>query len=681
MSQRKPSGPDPGRPVTAGEHAPPAPVAVRTLFVSDSPDDVELVLHELRRGGFTPDHWVVRDAEGMREALAGVVWDLVIGEYALEGFSALAALDVLRASGQDPPFIVVSGRVGEEAVVACMKAGASDFLARDDLVRLVPAVERDLREAGQRRRGREAVEALRASEERYRLLIENSADMITLHDEAGYVTFASPSVTRTLGYPPEDMIGHRLREFAHPADAPRFIAAMEEALAYGSTPLLTGLRMRHRDGAWRVIEGNAARLVRPDGGVGVVAVGRDVTERVELEEQLHQAQKMEAVGRLAGGVAHDFNNLLTVILGYSDLLREQLDHDPVLFQEADEIRRAADRAATLTQKLLAFSRRQVLSPRPVDLDDVLQGMADMLRRLIGEDVELTLKRAGGLALTRVDPAQVEQIVMNLAVNARDAMPRGGRLTIETANVELRGGHSGRRAVEPGAYVMLAVTDTGHGMDAATQEHLFEPFFTTKAPGKGTGLGLSTVYGIARQSGGTVLVTSEPGRGSTFRVYLPQAREDAGAPALASRPERRHGCEAVVLVEDEPLVRNLVSEVLRQSGYEVIEFANGREALARGRRDLGDIRLLVTDVVMPGLSGLELADELARDRPGMRVLFLSGYAEDLAVRPGALRAGWAFLPKPFTPDSLLRRVRELLDASRAGKAAAAGEDAVGEDRTA
>jgi CheY-like chemotaxis protein len=271
--------------------------------------------------------------------------------------------------------------------------------------------------------------------------------------------------------------------------------------------------------------------------------------------------------------------------------------------------------------------------------------------------------------------QVEQIVMNLAVNARDAMPQGGRLVIETANVELRDPGSTRRAVEPGAYVMLAVSDTGQGMDAPTQEHLFEPFFTTKAPGKGTGLGLSTVYGIVRQSGGTVLVASEPGCGSTFRIYLPRTHEEAGDAEGPSQARGPRGCENVVLVEDEPLVRNLVSEVLRKSGYAVVEFANGREALARGRRGLDGVDLLVTDVVMPGLSGVELAGELSRKRPGMRVLFLSGYAEDLVEQQGVLGPGRAFLPKPFTPDTLLRQVRALLDEPRAEA------DAPAEDRPA
>jgi hypothetical protein len=641
---------------------------VRVLFVSDRDDDVAFILHELRRGAFTPDHWVVRDAGTMREALTEAAWDLVIGDHELERFTALGALEVLRASGQDPPFIVVAGHIGEGAVVECMKAGASDFLAREDLVRLVPAVERDLCEAERRRRGREAAEALRASEERYRLLIENCADMITLHDDGGRVTFVSPSVTRMLGYPPEELVGRRLREFAHPADAPVFAAVMEAALARGSSPLVTGLRLRHRDGGWRVIEGSAARLTLPDGRAGLVAIGRDVTERTVLEEQLREAQKMEAVGRLAGGVAHDFNNLLTVILGYSDLLLEQLGEDPLLFQEVDEIRRAADRAATLTQQLLAFSREPALSRRPVDLDAVLEGMAGRLRRALGEGIELTLELSRALAPTRVEPERVEQVVMNLVANARDAMPQGGRVVVETANVELHESHATRPAVEPGAYVMLTVTDTGHGMDAATRERLFEPFFTTKTPGRGTGLGLSIVYGVVRQCGGTVRVTSEPGRGSTFRVYLPVAREEAGArPAAAERPR---GGESVVLVEDEPLVRNLVSEVLRLSGFVVVEFASAGEVLARDRRGLGEVDLLVTDVVLPGLSGIDLAAELARRRPGMRVLFLSGYSAELAGLEEAMGPGRAFLPKPFSPDTLLRQVRELLDAPAPGTGAAA-----------
>ncbi len=636
---------------------------VRILFVEDSREDVELILHELRGGGFDPDYAIVDTAEAMRQSLAQGAWDIVIADHSMPKFDAPEALAVLKESAHDLPFIVVSGHIGEDVAVACMKAGANDYLTKDKLARLVPAVERELREAEQRRQRREAVQALRATEERYRLLVDNAADVITIVDTRGVITFASPSMSRVLGYPPSEVVGRRWLEMVHADDVKAVSAGMDEALLRGATPLITGLRFRHREGGWRVLEGSVARLVEPGGAVALVATARDISERVQLEAQLHQAQKMEAVGRLAGGVAHDFNNLLTVILGYSNLLLDQLAENHLLFQEVDEIKRAADRAASLTQKLLAFSRKQVLSLRPVDLNSVIEGMADMLRRLIGEDVDLALKLEAGLGRTRVDPGQIEQVIMNLAVNARDAMPQGGRLTIQTAQAELDNAYARRRAVQPGAYVMLAVSDTGVGMDAATQARLFEPFFTTKEPGKGTGLGLSTVYGIVRQCGGNIFVYSEPGHGSSFKIYLPRVEEEGEArPGRKLAPGEAHGDESIVLVEDEPLVRNLVSEVLRQNGYQVMEFANGREALGRLRHVRGPVHALVTDVVMPGMSGIELARQLAEGRPGMRILYLSGYTDDLVERQGVLQPGRAFLQKPFTPDTLLRKVRELLDAS-------------------
>ena len=646
-------------------------VPVRVLFVEDSRDDVELVLHELRRGGFTPDSWVVETAEAMRHALAEETWDLVIADHSMPRFDAPGALAVLRESGRDLPFIVVSGHIGEEQAVACMRAGAHDYLSKDNLSRLVPAVERELGEAVRRQQRREAMAALDVSEERYRLLVENSADMIALLDGQGCITFASPSVTRLLGYPPAEVLGRRLRDFVHDEDVQVLASAVDSAFAHGSIPFITGLRFRHREGDWRVLEGSATRLVAADGTVGLVATGRDVTERVQLEAQLYQAQKMEAMGRLAGGVAHDFNNLITVILGYSNVLLDQLGEDKVLYQEVDEIKRAADRAATLTRRLLVFSRKQVLSPHPVDVNSVLAGLADMLRRLLGEDVELSLGLDPELGLVRVDPGQIEQVVMNLVVNARDAMPEGGRVSIETANAELDFADARLRAVQPGSYVTLAVGDTGEGMDAATQAHLFEPFFTTKEPGKGAGLGLPTIYGIVRQCGGNVLVTSEPGQGSRFTVYLPRVAEAGPARPEKLTPEEARGDETVVLVEDEPMVKNLVSEVLRKNGYRVMEFVNGREALARTRHFSDPLHLLVTDVVMPGMSGIELARHLALGRPEMRILFLSGYTGDRVERPGVLQSGRAFLQKPFTPDTLLRHVRGLLDQPAGTAAAGAG----------
>jgi two-component system cell cycle sensor histidine kinase/response regulator CckA len=552
--------------------------------------------------------------------------------------------------------------------VACMRAGASDYLTKDNLIRLVPVVERELREAAQRRVARAA---LGTSEDRYRLLVENSADMITLQDRQGLITFASPSVSRVLGFEPGEVVGRKLSDFVHEDDVRILASALDQVLVRGFTPLITGLRFRHRDGTWRIVEGSAARIVEPDGRIGLVTTGRDITERIQLEAQLHRGQKLEAVGRLAGGVAHDFNDLLTVILGYSNLLLDQLEQDRVLYQEVAEIKRAADRAATLTQQLLTFGRRQVLSLLPVDLNPIVAARADTLRQLIGEGVELRLKLAADLAATRVEPGQVEQMLVNLAANARDAMPQGGLLSIETANLELDALRARRCAVQPGTYVMLALADTGQGMDAATQARLFEPFFTTKEPGKGTGLGLSSVYAIVRQCGGNIVVSSEPGRGSRFEIYLPRAEAEGGARPAKLSPDEVRGDETVMLVEDEPLVKNLVGGVLRKSGYQVMEFVNGREALARAKRHSGLVHLLVTDVVMPGMSGIELARHLALGRPEMRVLFISGYTDDLVGRQGVLQPGRAFLAKPFTPDTLLRKVRMLLDASPA----AADESAV------
>ena len=637
-------------------------VPVRILFVEDSRDDVDLILHELRRSGFTPDHWVVDTAEAMRQALADERWDLVIADHAMPHFDAPGALAVLQQSGQDLPLIVVSGHIGEEQAVACMRAGASDYLTKDDLLRLAPVVERELREAARRR----AVRAtLGTSEDRYRLLVENSADMITLQDRQGLITFASPSVARVLGFQPAEVLGRKLSDFVHEDDVRILVSALDEVLVRGFTPLITGLRFRHRDGTWRIVEGSAARIVEPDGAIGLVTTGRDTTERIQLEAQLHRAQKLEAVGRLAGGVAHDFNDLLTVILGYSDLLLDQLDANRILYQEVAEIKRAADRAATLTQQLLTIGRRQAPSLRPVDLNPIIAAQLDTLRQLVGDGVELTVNLAADLSPARVEPGQVEQLVMILAANARDAMPQGGSLSIETANVELDAAGARRCAVQPGPYVMLAVTDTGQGMDAATQARLFEPFFTTKEPGKGTGLGLSSVYVIVRQCAGSILVSSEPGLGSSFRLYLPCGEGQAGARPVKLSPDEARGDETVVLVEDEPLVKNLVGEVLRKRGYQVMEFVNGREALARTKRHGGVIHLLVTDVVMPGMSGIELARHLALGHPEMRVLFISGYTDDLVGRQGVLQPGRAFLQKPFTPDALLRKLRELLDAPVGG----------------
>ncbi len=383
----------------------------------------------------------------------------------------------------------------------------------------------------------------------------------------------------------------------------------------------------------------------------------------QTEAQLRQAQKMEAVGRLAGGVAHDFNNLLTVIRGYSELLLARLSPDDPVRKDMTEVKKAADRASGLTRQLLSFSRRQFIAPKVVDLNTLITNMDGMLRRLLGEDiVELCTELSPQAGAIRADPGQIEQVVMNLAVNARDAMPKGGRLTIETHNVTI--GNNARQntsVVKPGSYVLLAVRDTGHGMDAETQSHLFEPFFTTKEKGKGTGLGLSTVYGIVKQNGGHITVESKPGQGATFKIYFPLVEQGAQTAAgVADAAEPVHGRETILLVEDEPAVRGLVHETLRLHGYTVLEARHGIEALMTGAKHQGPIHLLLTDVVMPQMSGPEVAEKIQVVRPGIKILYMSGYPDHPAFERGGVSRETSFLPKPFTPNVLAKKVREVLD---------------------
>jgi signal transduction histidine kinase/CheY-like chemotaxis protein len=394
----------------------------------------------------------------------------------------------------------------------------------------------------------------------------------------------------------------------------------------------------------------------------------------QSEEQLRQAQKMDAVGKLAGGIAHDFNNLLMVIRGDSDLMLRRLAPGHSLRRNAEGIRDAADQAASLTRQLLAFSRKQVTAPRLVDLNSIVASIHAMLQRLLGETINLVTVTAPDLGGVKADPGQMEQMILNLCVNARDAMPDGGRLTVRTANVDLDEAAAARLSdTRPGPYVLLEVGDTGVGMDAETRSHLFEPFFTTKEQGKGTGLGLSTVYGTVKQSGGHIRVESEPGRGSTFTVYLPRVAAPVAPPErpAADPPVARSGAaaqatltpgrgETILLVEDAQRVRAVVREILEMSGYVVLEARHGAEALEISNRHAGTIHLLVTDVVMPQMSGRELAQRLATLRPELKVLYMSGYTDDAIVRHGVLASGIAFLSKPFTPDALALKVREVLD---------------------
>jgi signal transduction histidine kinase len=430
------------------------------------------------------------------------------------------------------------------------------------------------------------------------------------------------------------------------------------------------VRWKRKDGKPMWIELDARAVLSPDGATryfegfvhDVTQRKRGEEEKRRLEEQLTQAQKMEAVGQLAGGIAHDFNNLLTAISGYSELLLSELPPEDLRRSHAEEIRKAGERAASLTQQLLAFSRRQVLEPKILDVNTVVSDIERMLRRLIGEHIDLKARKAADLWKVRADPGQIEQAILNLVLNARDAMPSGGTLAIETSNADLDEAFSlSHVPTPPGPYVCVAVTDTGIGISDEIKARLFEPFFTTKERGKGTGLGLSTTYGIVKQSGGYLWCDSEVGRGTTFRVFLPRVEEPVSQVAERKAPAPLHpGDETVLLVEDEPEVRSLVQRILKTQGYTVVTAANPDEAVAVAREFKGTIQLMVTDVVMPGMSGLQLAERLQPTRPAMRVLFVSGYTDDAMGPQGILEPGRAFLQKPFTPVALARKVREILD---------------------
>jgi two-component system cell cycle sensor histidine kinase/response regulator CckA len=498
---------------------------------------------------------------------------------------------------------------------------------------------------------------VRASEEKYRALMENALDAIHVLSPDGTILEANLAAETLVGRPRREQLGRSFLELipaeGRDAVAGHFGGMLETGSLHESSSVLRS------DGRTIPIEVSASR-VDVGGEPLILAIVRDVSERRQLEEQFRQSQKMEAVGQLAGGIAHDFNNLLTAILGYAGLLATQAGQGSPLSESIGEIRKAGERAALLTQQLLAFSRRQVLLPEVLNLNGIVTEMENMLRRLIGEDVELFTTCASSLGRAKADRGQIEQVLMNLAVNARDAMPKGGKLTIETANVALDESYARDHAeVRPGAYVLLAVSDTGVGMDADTLSHMFEPFFTTKEKGKGTGLGLATVYGIVKQSGGHIWVYSELGRGTTFKVYLPRVEEAVpAAPPRSSSSLPTLGTETILLVEDEEAVRRLVRMVLEGKGYTVLE-ASGWQAALEIAGQQKTIHLVITDVVMPGVGGPELVSHLEAARPGIRVLYMSGYTDGAVVNHGLLESAMAFLQKPFTPNVLLRKVREVL----------------------
>jgi PAS domain S-box-containing protein len=508
----------------------------------------------------------------------------------------------------------------------------------------------------------EAQARLERSERQFRALTENASDMICVLDADGRQRYVSSAHVRFVGFEAEELQGRIAFDFIHPDDVPHTVAAFEQALRERGERVAVQFRYRHKNGDWRQFLSIATNLLDDPAVAGVVVNSRDITEQRALEMQLLQAQKMEAVGQLAGGIAHDFNNLLSVMTSYTGMLLADLPADDPARADIEEIRRAAQRASTLTRQLLAFGRQQMLQPEVLDLNVVVRDMEKMLGRVLRENVRLETALTPELGRVYADLGQLEQVIVNLAVNASDAMPAGGALTIETADVELDEAYCRSHAgVTPGSHVMLAVSDTGIGMDPTIQARMFDPFFTTKAVGKGTGLGLSTVYGIVKQSGGHVSVYSEPGIGTTIKIYLPRdGSSSMMRPRGDAAPSLHQGSGTVLLVEDEAPVRAAVRRILERAGYTVLEAANGRDALelcTAQARQSAPIELLLTDMVMPDMGGRELAARFRELHPAAALAFMSGYTEDAALRQGAFGPGAVFIEKPFTPETLTQKLRD------------------------
>jgi PAS domain S-box-containing protein len=652
----------------------------RILVVDDEENDRKLLEVLLQAEGFS-----IQTAASGVEALAMIAQappDLILLDVMMpemDGYQVAETITGDRAL-VPIPIIMVTVLDDRDAMMHALAAGAEDVLIKpvnraelavrvrnllrlkaygDHLGRYSESLERevDARAA-----------ALIASEQRYRALFENAHDAIALLTPDGVVREMNQRWADIVGVPREQLSGRHVRDFAAPGDESKNSRSYQHMVASDDV-LSSALKIATADGSNLLMEFSHSTF-EVAGETLVLAIGRDVTEKRQLEDQLRQAQKLEVIGQLAGGVAHDFNNILTAILGFCELLLMDLGPEHPGCTDVLEIKTAGERAAGLTRQLLAFSRKQILQADVLDINGVVKGMEAMLRRLIAANIDLVVSLQGDLGSIKVDPTQLEQIVINLVVNASDAMPRGGKLTIETSNVRLDEHYRGHHLpVVPGDYVMLAVSDTGVGMDEATSQRVFEPFFTTKELGKGTGLGLATVYGIVKQSGGDIWIYSELGHGSAFKIYLPAVTGVVSAAVKAAPiPETvRTGAESILLVEDDETVRRLARLILERAGYLIIEAGNPKEALEAAALFGGRIDLLVSDLIMPESDGLPLFDRLSQVRPGLRVLYISGYADEAVVRHGVIVAGTPFLQKPFTPFTLNAKVREVLDAPPAGAA--------------
>ncbi|MDE2059810.1 MAG: response regulator [candidate division NC10 bacterium] len=686
------------------------PSRPRILYVEHHASDVELLL---RHFGQAAPHLTVQLAYSCRNALdllreaqdsrEAAPYDLVLIDLRMPEMSGLDLLRETKDRGISLPFVIVTGQRDEEVAVAALRLGAYDYIVKREgyLTQLPHVIDNaiarfHLNQAAGRLQAelgvlnrllehrvrertaaleqeiterKQAEHALAASERLRRSILDSIEEGVYGLDLDGRIIFENPAALKIFGWQAHEILGQHSHTLMHHHRADGSVYPVEDCPTYHT---LHDGQIRHvhnevffrKDGTSFPVEYTASAL-RDDAGVitGVVVSFRDITEFKQLQEQFVQSQKLEAIGVLAGGIAHDFNNNLSAILGFSDLALEKLRPDDPVGRYLEQVKKAGEQSAALTRQLLAFSRKQLLQPRVLELNALIAEDTTMLKRLIGEEIDLHRQLDPELGHIRADPAQLEQVLMNLVVNARDAMPQGGTLTIETGNVELDKPYAcvcGPIAIPSGRYVRLAVIDTGCGMDAVTRARIFEPFFTTKELGKGTGLGLSTAYGIVKQSGGYICVYSTPGQGATFEIYLPQvdAPLEAG-PLREFVTPLRPGAATVLLVDDDELVRTIARETLQVQGYTVLEAMNGGGALLISERYQGPIDLLLTDVVMPYMSGSELAQRLTAQRPATRVLYMSGYTDDTLAPHGVLAPGTMLLAKPLTPENLLRTVQEAL----------------------
>lgn len=647
---------------------------LKVLLVDDSTDLRERLVEMLSQVQGLDVMGQVNSVADARSALRDLNPDLVILDLQMRDGSGIDVLRELRSTHPQTKVIVFTNHPEEQYRRRCADLGVTQFLSKSTDSRLLIEIaaqlvlncETTIEAPVSTTPPRQA--SLIRSEERYRDYFENAKDAIYVHDLDGRYTMVNKAGEDLTGYSRAELLQMSVSDVVPHNFMDQIEARLKKKLR-DHAPTVYEVEVVRKDGSRVPVEVSSRVIFENGVPVAIQGSARDITGRKRAEEalrasqlQLQQSQKLEAVGQLAGGVAHDFNNLLTAIIGYTDLSLRRIGLEDSIRHNLEETKKAAERAASLTRQLLAFSRKQILEPKILDLNAVVKDMHKMLTRLIGENIDLATKAAPDLGRVKADPSQVEQIIMNLVVNARDAMPQGGKVTIETANVMLDDPNTLKHvSVTPGSYVMLAVSDTGTGFDEETQSRIFEPFFTTKEVGRGTGLGLSTVYGIVKQSGGNIWVYSELGHGTVFKVYLP--RVDAAASKIEKiifETKAPGGSETILLVEDEDVVRGLTRKILMEAGYYVLDVRSGEEAIRLCRDYGGPIDLLLTDVVMPKISGKQVADRLNVLRPAARVLFMSGYTDEAIVRHGVLDANVNFIQKPFTWVGLAKKVREVLD---------------------